>query len=190
MQRVGPALNRVGHHMGDHGRVGTQRRQRRQLRHVGALHGKSDAAAAEQQIECLAKCLEPVDIGEGAIVDARMLVEDRLAAELQAAHGRQHFAPLRRRKRGADHLVQAAQPADACEAFRRDVASGKRRERGVAKRGIRIMHEMHVANPANRLRPSLAAPEFMGIAGIPGNRYEVLEAVGGMGNGQHRAIHG
>jgi hypothetical protein len=116
MQRVRPAFDRVrARERSDRG-VETQRRERGQLVHVVLLHRETDAAAAEQQIKRFAKRLEPVDVGERAVVDARVLLEDRLAAELQAAHRRQHLAPLRRAK-GRERIASCkpAQPADPRE---------------------------------------------------------------------------
>ena len=133
MQCVGPALDRVRNDKGRDGGVGAKRGERRELGHMMALDGESHAAATEQEVKRFAKRLQPVNIGEGAVVDACVLVENRLAAKLQAAHRRQHFAPLHRGEGGMNDLVQPAQPTDACEILGGNVASRKRRERSIAE---------------------------------------------------------
>ena len=113
MQCVGPALDRVGNDKGRDGGVGAKRGERREFGHMMALDGESHAAAAEQEVKRFAKRLQPVNIGEGAVVDAGVLVEDRLAAELQTAHRRQHFASFHRGEGGMNR-PRAAGPAGRC----------------------------------------------------------------------------
>jgi hypothetical protein len=155
---------------------------------TGAL--ERSPAPAEQQVKRLAERLQAVDVGERAVVDAGVLVEHRFAAKLQAAHRGQHFPAFRRGKGGADRIVQPAQAADAGQILRRDFSGGQRRERGIAQRRVGIMRQVHVAHAADGLRPSLPATELGGVTGIAGNGYKVLQSIGGMGNGQSRAIHG
>ena len=190
MQRVRPALDRIWHEERRNGGVETQRRERGQLVNMEALDGESDAAAAKQEIQRFPKRLEPVDVGERAVVDAGVFSENRLAAKLQAAHRRQHLAPLRRREGRTNHIVKPAQPADSREILGRDIAGRKRRERRVAKRRVAIMGQVHVTNAVDGLRPSLAPTKVGRVPGITGDCDEVLQAADRVGNGQSAAIHG
>jgi hypothetical protein len=167
------------------------RRQRGQFRDVVRLHRKAHAAAAEEQIERLAKRLQPVDVSEAAIVDARVLREDRLAAKLQRAHRGQHLAPRHRIERRADRRVQpAAEALDCRELFARHIAFFQRDEFRIGERALGEVREVHVAHARHGLGPSFAAAFFGGVAGVAGDRDVVLETVDRMGDGMGVRRHG
>ena len=87
-QRVRPALDRVRHL--EYDLLAVRARDHGQLGDVVRLHREAHAGAAEQQPERLLEEARAVAVRRRAIVHARVLLQDRIAAELHGALAPEH----------------------------------------------------------------------------------------------------
>src|SRR6478735_5499475 len=87
------------------------------------LDGEAAAGAGEQQEQVLAEKLEAVHRTEQAVEEPRVVAEDRLAAELQRAHGGQNLPRAHRRKSAVEdgaERVSAQPPGETRPVLRRE----------------------------------------------------------------------
>jgi len=152
---IGPALDGVGHDIREMpaGRTADAR----QLRHVVALHREADAAPAEQQPERLLEEARTVAVGGGAVVDARVLAQDRVAPELHGALAPKHQPVLHAAFADGQQILDLHPP-------RREMAA------------------VHVDHPVNRLFKGFTAHLVGKIAAVFRREDIILKRLGAHAN--------
>ena len=147
-QGIRPTFDGVGYD--EHGVAGAGARDGRQSGHMAGLHGKSDAAAAQQQPERFLEESRTVAVGGRAVVNAGMLAQDRVAAKLHGALAAQH------------HAVFHGLVADIQQVVHIDAAFGK-------------VTAVHVDHTIHRLLECFPAQLFRNIAAVFGRKDIVLQ---------------
>ena len=186
MQGVGPALDGVAHVVVTDRQVVLRGagREARQQGDVVLLHRKTDAAAAEEEVEVFAKIIQPVDVREAAVEHAAVVAHDRFAAELHRAHAGQHLLGRHLREglaNDAGQIHPAPRPGQQVglgAGQLRDVRREFRRQPAFELGGEKL--QVHVADALDALGENLAAAQFRPVAGVLRHRDVVGQPVVGV----------
>jgi hypothetical protein len=152
VERVGPALDRVGDHKALDGRIQQLllREDRGELSDVVVLYAVAYPRAAEQEIQGLGEALRLIDVAARTVISTRVLSEGRLAAKLERA-------------------LRSEQPLASIGLLNRFEL---RLEVG---RPLPKVNAMHLHHPRDRLRPGLSSLLRGVISGIFLGKIKVRE---------------
>jgi len=181
---IGPAFDGVADGVVDDGEIEVARAdgQCGEAGDVVLLHGEAAAGAGEEQEEVLFEELDAVDRAVGAVEHARVVLEDRIAAELQRAHRGEHAAVAHGFEGAVDQSFErlAEEPlADALAVGGGDEVRevfGDALGRAALEFGGEVV-AVHLADAFDGLGEGFAAAELGAVAGVLGGGDVVGEAV-------------